>query len=51
MGLGKAITAEERGRIAAYNDQGMSIRDIAGKLHRSKTMVGALKEVMITFLV
>lgn len=39
MGRGKAITAVERGQIAAYNEQGLSIRQIADKLGRSNNLV------------
>jgi len=39
MGRGKALTTEERTKIAVYVEQGLSERDIAQKLDRSKTLV------------
>lgn len=39
MPLGKVLTAEEKAKVAAYYDCGLSIREIAVKINRSKTVV------------
>jgi len=39
MGRGKSISEFERGQVKAYKAAGLSIREIAGKLKRSKNLV------------
>lgn len=39
MGSGKQLTEREKGQISAFNGTGLSIREIARKINRSKTVV------------
>lgn len=39
MGRGSAITSNERGQIKAFHELGLSYREIANKIGRSKTLV------------
>lgn len=39
MGSGKTLTVAERGQIDAFKEMGLSSREIARKLNRSKTVV------------